>query len=122
MAPSVLIVEDNEILGELMCEALAEHNQIALVATSPREGLDLIERHPGLGIVLVDLRLKQEMDGLSLIKQVLSARPQTHCILMTGLPPALTPELPPEVELLQKPFALAKLLEMVATRKDAGLV
>ena len=116
----VLIVEDNALLAELVCDALAEHNLRGQVARSAQGGLEVLEMYPDLRLALVDYRLTGGTDGLEFVRRARSLRPEVTYVLMTGTPQALIPGLPQGIELLPKPFALAKLIELVKrSTKDA---
>jgi DNA-binding response OmpR family regulator len=111
--PMVLIVEDNALLAELVCDALAEHNLRSQVARSAQGGLEALEMYPDLRLALVDYRLTGGADGLEFVRGARSLRPEVTYVLMTGTPQSFMPGLPQGIELLPKPFALAKLIELV---------
>ena len=81
--PSILVVDDDAGLAETLREFLQEEGYSVEVALSAAEALVLHERHPDIGIALVDL-IMPLTDGLTLIEQLHSRNPDLAVIIMTG--------------------------------------
>lgn len=82
MAASVLVVEDEVILGDALREYLEHHGYTIAVARSGEEGLRLAsESSPD--VVLVDIRLPGR-DGLSVLRALREEAPGVEVVMMTA--------------------------------------
>ncbi|HEY3279115.1 MAG TPA: sigma-54 dependent transcriptional regulator [Gemmatimonadales bacterium] len=80
----ILVVDDERTLRESCTSVLrGDGYDVTMCARGP-EALDLVKRR-AFDIVLVDLYLAQ-VDGLSVLRAALAARPETIVIVMTGNP------------------------------------
>src|SRR5262245_44641454 len=80
--PSILVVEDEPALRQLVVEAL-EADGFA-VAQAP-DGAEALERLRGFAYdgLVVDLRLP-DMDGMQVLDEALTRFPEMHAVVMTG--------------------------------------
>lgn len=81
MKPKILIVDDERNTREGLARALRRHYDITL-ADSGMQALKILEGQ-SVEAVLTDLRMPG-MDGLKLVRRVLSCDPQPVCILLTA--------------------------------------
>jgi DNA-binding NtrC family response regulator len=82
MAASILVVEDEAILGDALCEYLEHHGYTAAVARSGEEGLRLVaEASPD--VVLLDIRLPGR-DGLAVLRALREEAPGVEAVMMTA--------------------------------------
>ena len=113
LRPTVLIVDDEPSIVDLLCEFLQEVGYRALLAHNGRTALAIARReHPAL--VLTD-RNMPGIDGVDLLRR-LRASPVTSDIpvmIMSSTRPA-TPEGAERVPFLAKPFDLDDMLAAVA--------
>lgn len=66
-----LVVEDNVLIGETICETLAKNNiQIAGMVSSGEEAISFVDGNP-VDIVLMDIHLEGPMDGISAASSIL---------------------------------------------------
>lgn len=83
----ILIVDDEEMLRSLLSEFATQAGYIPFTASSPEEALAIFTREQ-IGIVLTDMILHNEMDGVSLCVRLKyeSARvgAMTVVVAMTG--------------------------------------
>ena len=80
--PRILYVDDEVINLELLqLTFMNEFNVIT--AQSAREGLEELEKDPGIHVVISDLKMP-EMNGLDFIKVVKKQDPEKVCMLLTG--------------------------------------
>jgi circadian clock protein KaiC len=112
--PSILIVDDEFGLAELLAEVLAEQGYTTAIAINGELGLSMLrERKPDL--LLLDLMMPV-MDGPEMLRQML-ADPQLSgipVVVMTALPEAVPDEMSGKyADLLQKPFMPERLFEVV---------
>jgi DNA-binding NtrC family response regulator len=119
--PTVLVVEDEPHVRELVRAVLAQGGYAVVAASNAEEALDLYRADPArIDLVLSDV-LMPGRSGAELATQLRDITPHVPVILMSGLTggrvdPAI---LPPDIKLLEKPFKLDGLLAAVgaAVRK-----
>jgi PAS domain S-box-containing protein len=101
--PHVLLVDDEELVREVLCEGLGLAGYRVSVAEKPSEALRLLAAEPGITVVVTDFGLP-EMNGVALSREILVRRPELPIILATGYPinPADLPS--PDMRVLLKPF------------------
>lgn len=79
---TILVIDDERMICDLMRAVLAAHGHDVLVATSGPEGLDLFrQRKPRF--TLLDLRMPL-MDGIEVLQQIRKMDSQTGVIMLTG--------------------------------------
>ena len=113
---TVLVVEDDPTIRELMVGVLAEEGYRAKIASTTPEVLPLIEAD-GIDLIIAELGPGPYGDGawqrLSLLRQ---AAPHTPIIVCTGYGEAL--KVPPQERdvnaILTKPFDIDELVSQVA--------
>jgi CheY-like chemotaxis protein len=115
--PGVLIVDDDEGVREVLAVVLADEGYPVWLAGSSREAIELYRQHRAeIGLVLLDVWLL-DPDGVRTFAALLQIDPQVRCCFMTGGgSPYGDADLRDlgAVEVLQKPFRLATLREVVA--------
>ena len=82
MGTRVLVVDDDVHLGRALNELLTQAGYEATVAHSAEEALDRL-REQTFHLVLTDLQLPGR-NGISLIKTIHEACPETKCVLITA--------------------------------------
>ena len=81
---TVLVVEDQDDLRELVKEVLEEAGYRVLVARDGPEALDIGARHPGpIRLLLTDVVMPR-MSGRELASRLRAARPETRVLYMSG--------------------------------------
>ena len=79
---TILVVDDEQMICDLLRSVFSAHGHEVLTATSGREGLELFRRwRPRF--TLLDL-LMPEMDGLEVLKQIRAIDPEGDVIMLTG--------------------------------------
>ncbi len=117
--PTILVVDDEEDLRDIMRRMLERKGYAALVAGDPDEAVSVCRDHPGVIDVLVtDLTLPGGKSGGELAATIRQMRPGTYVVFISGLPKdiAVTKGLVGEDALLvKKPFTADALLEALKT-------
>lgn len=82
----ILVVDDDELFGQMLLEWLLKRNYDAARVESAEESLKLVS-HGGCpyDIFLVDQRLGPGMDGADLIARLRSICPESEAVLFTAL-------------------------------------
>jgi signal transduction histidine kinase/CheY-like chemotaxis protein len=113
---SVLVVEDNDALRELVVETLRDAGYRVIEAHDGRSALSLFSRQsPPPDLVISDVMMPR-LDGFALSAEILARSPATRVLLMSGYTGADGPSGAP---LLVKPFTPAELLERARALLDA---
>jgi two-component system, cell cycle sensor histidine kinase and response regulator CckA len=110
--PTILLVEDEDTLRKLIQLVLRNAGYTVLAAGRGDEALALSERFaPRIHLLVSDLVLP-ESDGQNLARRLLEKRPDLKVLFISGHPLDFVP-IEPRFQFLQKPFAPARLLEIV---------
>jgi CheY-like chemotaxis protein len=113
---SVLVVEDDDNVRELVTLMLSRSGYEVVPAPSPEQALALAEQSPnGFDALLTDI-VMPEMSGTALAERVWAANPDLPVLLMSGytargLSEGFVPRGP--VSLIRKPFTTAALLTAI---------
>jgi CheY-like chemotaxis protein len=123
---TILLVEDEEGLRELIAELLAENGYQVLVAEGPTKAIETAERHGGIIHLLLTDVVMPQMNGPELARRLKERRPDVRVLYMSGYTEdaiANRGVLEPGVSLISKPFsqeALArKLRDLLDPRPPA---
>ncbi len=115
-APRILVIDDNAAMVEILVTCLGEEGYGVSGALTSDEGLKLfILSRPDL--VLLDIALPGEMNGIELLKRIRSINPASRVVMVTG---NTDPELAREalelgaIARVDKPSDLAQLKQVVA--------
>ena len=112
----LLLVEDDADVRPALLDLLGRSGVDVSVATSKQEAIELLQ-HAEVDIVLSDVGLGPEGDGLSLQAWVKSHKPGIPVVLMSGLPSDLLAHryaVTPQTQVLRKPFSADELGEALA--------
>jgi CheY-like chemotaxis protein len=120
---SILIVEHDSVLRELLQRALEGYGFTVLSAANGAESLNWSERHKGtIEIVVTDIVLS-DVSGLELSERIRAARPETKLLFVTGFGDQIPELLKHEANILEKPFLPSELVrkvdEIINQGKDA---
>ena len=124
--PTVLVIEDGTVTRELLYEHVKQAGYHAIAASGPSEGLTLLEREPGVALVMIDLRLPTAAIGSDLIRTIRRRWPELLLAAVTTSPDDLAelhgrPECP--VLIVPKPFRpsqIEEVLRLALTRPEVG--
>lgn len=108
----LLVVDDDEKLVSAYRDLLSPYGFEVLVALDGEDAMPLVEKHPDIQLVILDLSMPR-MDGRKWLRWFRGIRQESPVIVITGY--KLEPEdaeLRPSV-VLEKPFHVAELLDLV---------
>ncbi|MEA2490574.1 MAG: hypothetical protein QOH21_2366 [Acidobacteriota bacterium] len=84
-AETILLVEDEDLLREVVCEALIEQGYRLLQARTPAEALAISDSFAEpIHLLLTDMIMPGGMTGKELATHIAERRPNTRIILMSG--------------------------------------
>jgi signal transduction histidine kinase/CheY-like chemotaxis protein len=110
---SILIIDDEADVRELVADVLAERGHSVTVAGGGREGLARFETGR-YDLVLTDLGMP-DFNGWDVARAVKASRPDIPVLLLTGWADAASPADVPRVEgIIKKPFDLKQLAAAVS--------
>jgi signal transduction histidine kinase/CheY-like chemotaxis protein len=117
----ILVVEDEDEVRSLIVDTLADLGYATVAASDAHEGLQMLDRNPGVELLLTDVGLPGGMNGRQLGDAALMRRPGLPVVYMTGYARDAFMQqgrLEASVELLTKPFTrkalAAKIRETLA--------
>lgn len=111
---SVLVVDDEDAVRQVVHRALSRRGHHVLSASSPEAALELCRSHPGkLDLVITDVVMPQ-MRGPELARRIAEHRPDAAVLYMSGY--TAGSEVPAD-RLIEKPFST----ESLCARVDAAL-
>lgn len=114
MNDTVLIIEDEFLIGELVKINLKMRRINCIVATTGQEGIEMFEsQNPSL--VLLDIRLP-DTDGWEVCKKIKQKNTGSIVIFMTAATQVKDREMANQVgadDFIEKPFDICELISMV---------
>jgi signal transduction histidine kinase/CheY-like chemotaxis protein len=114
---TVLLVEDEDSLRELIAELLARDGYHVLAASNGAQAVETARSFQGpIHLLLTDIVLPG-ISGTAVAKHLAASRPEMKILYMSGYSefhPSGRGSLPPDARLLQKPFTKETLLRDVA--------
>lgn len=117
--PRVLIVEDNELLLSLFSEAISDIGIDVERAVTAEEGLDTFQQGSHIALLLTDVRTPGPMSGWDLARAIYMISPNIPVIIMSGYAYESAIKLLPNTTLINKPFPLDALCDLVLKRIGA---
>lgn len=109
---TILLVEDNSSLRELLQRTLEGAGFSALSAADGLEAIRLLEQHEGtISLVVTDISMPH-LNGIQLSERICSARPEMKLLFITGFAEQF-PEADKLANILEKPFLPSELVRRV---------
>ena len=111
----ILIIDDEQAVHDTLGRCLHELGFVAHSAFDGRQGLKALQEHPGIHIVLTDVRIPG-MDGLAVLREIKRKHPAIQVILMTAFSNknmAIQALRAGADEYLEKPLQLDELTEIL---------
>lgn len=120
-AETLLVVEDEDVVRQLMCAVLADAGYNVLCAGTPEEALQMVRQHEGMVDLLVTDVVMPGMPGPALARDVIAMRPGLKVLFVSGYSESdITDQGVGEagLEVLQKPFTKMALIRRVREMLD----
>jgi len=115
-APLVLVVEDEVLIRFDAAEALRDEGLAVIEASNGAEALDLLRSGLPIAMLVTDITMPGEPDGLRLAALARELHPGLPVLLASAVAPAESGFL----RTLRKPYVASQLLSMVAAMLEEG--
>lgn len=99
---TVLVVEDELLIRELVAEELAQAGYAVVIARNADQAIAILEARQDIHLVFTDIDMPGSMDGLKLAAAVRDRWPPVHIIITTGKARPL--EIPANALFIPKPY------------------
>jgi two-component system chemotaxis response regulator CheY len=112
----VLVVEDDLSVLDITSYMLKLEGYDVLTAINAREALTLLAAHQEVGVVLTDVNMPGEMDGIGLVSELHRQGNPVSCVVVSGDPQQATERLGKlgnSAAFLAKPYDRRSLLKAV---------
>jgi len=113
---TVLVVEDEQAILDLVCDTLIRLGYRVLKAVTPGEAIEQAEQHVGaIDLLLTDV-VMPAMNGRTLATNIQLLYPNIRCVFMSGYPADVIVRhgvLAPGMHFLQKPMSLRVLADTI---------
>ncbi len=113
---SILLVEDEPVIVEIITMILSGQGYTLLSATSPSDAIRMAEEHDGRISLLITDVIMPDMNGRDLAKHLQSKFPELKCLYMSGYTANVIAHhgvLDDGVHFIQKPFTLSAIAAKV---------
>ena len=124
-AGTVLLLEDEEEVRDVISTTLRLHGYDVLEAEDGAAALDLFKSHrDAIDLLVSDVILPGEMDGIQMAELLRKSRPELGVLLISGYAQkaiARSGSLPEWASFMQKPFSMSGFLNRVALLMGSGL-
>jgi DNA-binding NtrC family response regulator len=114
----VLVVEDEPLVRMVAADALVDQGMMAWEASDASEALNLLEKHPRIGVMFTDVNMPGEMNGVELAHEVSVMRPDVKLIITSGGAAIDSKDLPEHGTFLPKPYRTERMVNIVAQELD----
>lgn len=114
----VLVVEDEPLIRIVAADAIADSGIMAWEAGDADEALRALDQHPQIGLMVTDVNMPGEMDGLALAQKVSEDRPNVQVIVTSGRINVSDERLPDQGTFLPKPYRTERLVDLVQKKLD----
>jgi DNA-binding NtrC family response regulator len=118
MAATVLVVDDEPAIVEIIQDILESRGYRVLATSDSARALAMLDEDPSpIHLLLTDVIMPNHHSGPELAERVQHRWPDVQVIFMSGHARENLPEsaLPPDARVLVKPITLAALLSVVST-------
>lgn len=111
--PTVLIVEDEVLIRDLVAEDLQEAGFAVVIAKNADHAIAVLEAREDIHLLFTDIDMPGSMDGLKLAAAVRDRWPPVHIIITTGK--ARPPEIPANALFIAKPYLVKNAVDAMRT-------
>lgn len=110
---TVLVVEDEALIRFELVDMLEDAGFIVHEAGDAGDAIALLEQHPEIRLVITDIQMPGDIDGLRLAHLIRSRWPPTMLIVMSGNLKVEMADLPVRSSFVAKPFHGPALMKQI---------
>jgi CheY-like chemotaxis protein len=110
---TILLVEDNDNLRQLLCEQLIGAGFSVREAKDTDTALRVYHQDPALDLLLTDFRLEEKKTGVELALELRQFRPDLPVLILTGYPTEADAASNGAFRILAKPLSQKRLVEEI---------
>jgi two-component system, response regulator PdtaR len=114
-----LVVDDEPFARLSAVQVLVDQAYLVLEAADADEALALLDRNDDVSLVVTDISMPGQMDGLSMARHLRRQDAKLALVVATGRSLTEASDLPQAVQYLQKPYAAHALLHSVRAAEAA---
>jgi CheY-like chemotaxis protein len=107
----ILVVEDEVLTSEYLEFVLESAGYEAIPAGSAEEALAVLEHRDDIDLMVTDINLPGDMNGIALAALVRDRRPEIDIVVVTGYSPPTSDELPTGSLFVPKPYNAQKMID-----------
>jgi signal transduction histidine kinase/CheY-like chemotaxis protein len=111
---TILLVEDDDEVAAMVSEMLQELGHEVVRTASAAAALGALADQRAVDLVLSDIMMPGDMDGVALAEQIKLRRPKLPVLLTSGYPEAIQRVQAMGVHFLQKPYDIRQLADSIA--------
>jgi DNA-binding response OmpR family regulator len=111
-AATLLLAEDDDDLRQIVADALRDGGYQVIEARNEHEGTVALKQNPNIDLIVTDVAMPGEHDGIVLAERVRETNPEMPVLLITGQA-FEDVALPRSAGYLAKPFGVGELLRYV---------
>ena len=111
--PTVLVVEDEALIRDLISEELVESGFDVLQVGDANQAIAVLEARQDIHLVFTDIDMPGSMDGLKLAAAVRDRWPPIHIIITTGKARPMT--IPANAFFIPKPYLTTAVISAMRT-------
>ncbi len=114
LGSKVALIVDDEVFARLMItQILMEDDYCVLEASNAAEALDVLDRNDDVQLLITDISMPGDLDGLALAKNVLSQHPHIATVLTSGFSAPAADEVLERARFLPKPYTAQALRSII---------
>jgi two-component system, response regulator PdtaR len=110
---AILIVDDDRLLRDLLIELFTDEGFVVIEAENADQALQQLELAPNVGLLLTDVQMPGELDGVGLVEVVRRRWPNIASIISSGVIQPRFEEMPPQARFVPKPWSACDMLRQV---------
>jgi two-component system, response regulator PdtaR len=111
---TVLVVEDEPLVRELMVEALSEQGWHIVEAATADEALKVFLIHPEIGVLFTDITMPGTLDGCDLAREIHARRPEVSVVLTSGRSLPANCHIPEGGIFIRKPYSQSAVVGLIS--------
>jgi CheY-like chemotaxis protein len=115
MMTTVVVVEDEILVGIAICEDLAAEGYEVLTADNADQAIEILESRNDITTIFSDIEMPGSMNGLKLAAAVRDRWPPVNIVITTGKARPPDDQMPTNSRFVAKPYQKAEVIEALQT-------